>query len=270
MLRVADPKPCSLLSACQWYLFPKKGNSKDLFFMIKANRLFRNLGLWAVDTKAAVCLTDWRMDTLTIVMCHSSKCCSLLSCITSDIAGEVCLSLLLLIHIQALRALYCPVLKNQYCEYCVCWAYLISLVVMATLQGIDSSTGISGLDGPCIEAEIFCPVKSKRILQWTLFHIYLDHQTGLLFFFLLLSLLGELVEGTIYQIFPANSSRFYEWCSCRHDKMHSENHMGKMKETQNTAGFASLNKVNHAHWVYSQWLFLDNFVHVLDLSLWST
>lgn len=52
------------------------------------------------------------------------------------------------------------------------------MVVMATVQGIDSSTGISGLDGPCIEAEIFCPVKSKHILQCTRFHTYLDHQSG--------------------------------------------------------------------------------------------
>lgn len=148
-----------------------------------ANQLFRNLRLWAVNTKAAVCLNDWRMDTLAIVMWNSLKYGSLLSSITSDIAGEVCLSQLLLIHIQALRALSCPVLKNQYCEYCVGWAYLISMVVMATLQGIDSSTGISGLDGPCIEAEIFCPVKSKHILQWALFHTCLDHQNWFAFFF---------------------------------------------------------------------------------------
>lgn len=167
-----------------------------------ANQLFRNLRLWAVNTKAAVCLNDWRMDTLAIVMWNSSKYGSLLSSITSDIAGEVCLSQLLLIHIQALRALYCPALKNQYCEYCVGWAYLISMVVMATLQGIDSSTGISGLDGPCIEAEIFCPVKSKHVLQWTLFHTCLDHQN---WFFFFLSLLGVLVEGAISQIFPVNS-----------------------------------------------------------------
>lgn len=151
--------------------------------MITAKQLFRNLGLWAVDTKAAVCLNDWRMDTLALVVWNSLKCCSLLSSITSDFVREVCLSQLLLIHIQALRALYCPVLKNQYCEYCVCWAYLISMVVMATLQGIDSSTGISGLDGPCIEAEIFCPLKSKHILQCTQFHIYLDHQSGFFLIF---------------------------------------------------------------------------------------
>jgi len=54
---------------------------------------------------------------------------------------------------------------------------------MATLQGIDSSTGISGLDGPCIEAEIFCPVKSKHILQCTQFHIYLDHQSSFFLIF---------------------------------------------------------------------------------------
>lgn len=161
--------------------FQKKGNSKDLIFIIMASQLFRNPGLWAVGTKAAVCLNDWRMDTLTIVMWNS---CSLLSSITSDIAGEVCLSQLLLIHIQALRALYCPVLKNRYCEYCVCWAYLISMVVMATLQGIDSSTGISGLDGPCIEAEIFCPVKSKHILHWNLFHICSGHQNWFAYFFI--------------------------------------------------------------------------------------
>lgn len=143
-----------------------------------ANQLFGNLRLWAVDTKVSVCFNDWRTDTLSIVMWNSLKCCSLLSSsITSDFAREVCLSQLLLIHIQALRALHCPVLKNQYSEYCVCWAYLISMVVMATLQGIDSSTGISGLDGPCIEAEIFCPVKSKHILQCTQLHIYVDHQS---------------------------------------------------------------------------------------------
>lgn len=228
-----------------------------------ANQLFRNLGLWAAVTKAAVCLNDWRMDTLTIVVWNSWKCCSLLSSITSDIAGDVCLSQLLLIHIQALRALYCPVLKNQYREHCVCWAYLISMVVMATLQGIDSSTGISGLDGPCIEAEIFCPVKSKHILQWTLFHICLDHRNWFAIFFLL-SLPGILVEGIISQIFPANSSRLYDqWC-CRHDKMYSENYLDKMKDTQNPAVFASLNTVNHADWAYSHWLFLGLFCSCIE------
>lgn len=144
-------------------------------------------------TQSIVCLNDWRMDTLTIVVWNSLKCCFLLRSITSGFA-RICLSQLLLIHIQAQRALYCPVLKNQYGEYCVCSAYLISMVVMTTLQGIDSSTGISGLDGPCIEAEIFCPVKSKHILQCTKFHIFLDHQSV---FVLFLIFWGWGVKGAI-------------------------------------------------------------------------
>lgn len=163
----------------QWYLFPTKGNSKDFFLFpwswLTSYSETKCCELWTQMLQSVWMIGGW---TLSIVVQNSLKCFSLLSSITSDFAREVCLSQILLIHIQALRALYCPVLKNQYCEYSVCWAYLISMVVMATLQGIDSSTGISGLDGPCIEAEIFCPVKSKHILQCTQFHIYLDHQSG--------------------------------------------------------------------------------------------